>query len=60
MYSPKISEDLIPHLYRLARKQDMAMTKTVDEILRTDLHIRGIIGHEQAQRNQGKRVKRAS
>jgi hypothetical protein len=58
IYSPRIAEDLIPHLFRLARDKDVAMTKVVDEILRTDLHIRGIINDEEAQRNQGRRVKR--
>ena len=35
MYSPKISEDLIPLLYRIKQAQDgKPMTKIVDEILR--------------------------
>ena len=34
MYSPKIKEDLIPVLYRLAKKQSKPMTEVVDEILR--------------------------
>lgn len=34
MYSPKIREDLIPKLYRLARFRGMTMTKIVDEIIR--------------------------
>ena len=37
MYSPKISEHLIPILYRLAKKQGKPMTKLVDEILREKL-----------------------
>ena len=37
MYSPKIKEDLIPVLYRLARKQGKPMTRLVDEILRKAL-----------------------
>ncbi len=34
MYSPKIKEDLIPILYRLAKKQGQPMTEVVDAILR--------------------------
>ncbi len=37
MYSPKISEDLIPILYRLRKKKKKPMTKVVDEILRKEL-----------------------
>lgn len=34
MYSPKIKEDLIPILYRIARERGKAMTRIVDDILR--------------------------
>lgn len=34
MYSPKISEDLIPQLYQLARRVGKPMTKLVDDFLR--------------------------
>lgn len=34
MYSPKIAEDLIPKLYRLAKAERIAMTKLVDRLLR--------------------------
>jgi len=34
MYSPKISEDLIPVLYREAKQQGVPMTKLVDVIIR--------------------------
>ena len=37
MYSPKIREDLIPILYRLAKKQGQSMTAVVDAILREKL-----------------------
>ena len=33
MYSPKISKDLIPRLYCLAKEQNMAMTKLVNQII---------------------------
>ena len=33
MYSPKISEELIPVLYRLAKERKIHMTELVNEIL---------------------------
>ena len=33
MYSPKISPDLIPALYHLAKRKKMPMTKLVNEII---------------------------
>ena len=40
MYSPKIRDDLIPLLYRLARQEDKPMTRLVDEILRVEVERR--------------------
>lgn len=37
VYSPKISEDLIPKLYRKAKLEGLPMTKVVDRILRAVL-----------------------
>ena len=37
MYSPKISEDLIPRLYRMARDRNTPMTRLVDGIIRQAL-----------------------
>lgn len=37
MYSPKIGDDLIPLLYRLARQEGKPMTRLVDEILRVEV-----------------------
>ena len=34
MYSPKISEDLIPQLYRMAKARKMPMTRLVSVIIR--------------------------
>ncbi len=34
MYSPKIKEDLVPYLYKIAKRQKKPMTKVVDELLR--------------------------
>ena len=33
MYSPKISEELVPMLYRIAKARNIAMTKLVNDIL---------------------------
>ena len=40
MYSPKIRDDLIPLLYRLARQEGKPMTRLVDEILRVEVEKR--------------------
>lgn len=37
MYSPKISEDLIPVLFRLSKEDGVPMTKLVDKLLRLSL-----------------------
>ena len=37
MYSPKVREDLIPVLYRLAKLRGMPMTMLVDGMLRESL-----------------------
>jgi len=37
MYSPRISEDLIPILYRLAQLHNKPMTQVVDTLLRDAL-----------------------
>ena len=34
MYSPKISKDLIPDLYKISKEIEKPMTKVVDDILR--------------------------
>ena len=41
MYSPKIKEDLIPGLYKLAKQEGKRMTQLVDDILRNELRKRG-------------------
>lgn len=33
MYSPRISEELIPKIYKVAKAKGVPMTKVVDEIL---------------------------
>ena len=37
MYLPKIKEDLIPILHKLAKQERKSMTKLVDEKLRTKI-----------------------
>ena len=40
MYSPRIRDDLIPLLYRIARNERKPMTQLVDEILRPEIERR--------------------
>jgi hypothetical protein len=40
MYSPKIRDDLIPLLYRLAQQEGKPMTRLVYEILRAEIERR--------------------
>jgi hypothetical protein len=40
MYSPKIRNDLIPLLYRIARHEGKPMTRLIDEILRPEIERR--------------------
>ena len=37
MYSPKIKEDLIPILYKLAKLEGKPMTALIDEMLRAEI-----------------------
>lgn len=43
MYSPKISEDLVPVLYRAARSKKMPMTRLVNGIIRQALASQGLL-----------------
>lgn len=45
MYSPKINEDLIPILYKLAKSEGKTMTRLVDEILRAKIAKRAARGY---------------
>ena len=38
MYSPKISEELIPVLYHTAKQKCIPMTKLVNELIRSSLN----------------------
>jgi hypothetical protein len=37
MYSPKVSEDLVPQLYKLAKEKKRPMTKVLDGLIRDKL-----------------------
>jgi hypothetical protein len=37
MYSPKIKEDLIPILYKLAKQEGKPMTALIDQMLRAEI-----------------------
>lgn len=37
MYSPKIKEDLVPILYKLAKQEGKPMTALIDEMLRVEI-----------------------
>lgn len=37
MYSPKISEELIPDLYQIAKAEGTKMTKLVNRMLETEI-----------------------
>jgi hypothetical protein len=37
MYSPKVKEDLIPILYKLAKQEGKPMTALIDEMLRAEI-----------------------
>lgn len=41
MYSPKIDEELIPPLYRLAKEKKIPMTRLVNGIIRSALEEKG-------------------
>ena len=40
MYSPRINEDLIPVLYKLAKHEGKPMTKVVDNLIRDEANRR--------------------
>jgi len=46
MYSPKIKEDLIPILYKLAKLEGKPMTILIDEILRAEIAKRNGLGNQ--------------
>ena len=55
MYSPKIKEDLIPRIYKIAKKKGIPMTTLVDEVLRKALNGMDSKGDEQPNKKQSKK-----
>ncbi len=54
MYSPKINEEFIPVLYRLAKEQKKPMTQLVNEIIGKYLAEQGKEdSHDSSDRNSG-------
>ena len=51
MYSPKISEELVPVLYRLAKKKRVPMTRFVDRLIRQALTSNNPSGEAAVQEN---------
>ena len=60
MYSPKIKEDLIPILYKLAKQEGKPMTALIDQMLRAEIARR--IGQVNQPENEAvsKRVKKTA
>jgi hypothetical protein len=58
MYSPNIRDDLIPLLYRLARKEGKPMTRLVDEILRGEVERRLQVVDQQSIPNPSESLKK--
>ncbi len=46
MYSPKVKEDLIQILYKLAKQEGKPMTALIDEILRAEIAKRNGQSHQ--------------
>ena len=53
VYRPKISDDLIPRIYRLGKAERKPMTRVVDEILRDYLDWIEIGEQERVARDRG-------
>jgi hypothetical protein len=58
MYSPKIGDDLIPLLYRLARQEGKPMTRLVDEILRVEVERRVSQGDQHSNPDPAESLKK--
>lgn len=54
MYSPKISEEYVPFLYRLASVKKVPMTQLVNQIVKDFLIKSGIIEEEKINHEQAK------
>jgi hypothetical protein len=55
VYSPKIKGDLIPRIYKIAKKKGIPMTTLVDEVLRKALDGMDCKGEERSNKRQSKK-----
>ena len=60
MYSPKIREDLIPRIYRVAKTSGTAMTKWVNQALELALSQAGEAVGQEANGNEPRKEARKS
>jgi len=60
MYSPKIKEDLIPILYKLAKQEGKRMTALIDEMLRAEIAERNGQVNQPENEAVSKRVKKTA
>ena len=60
MYSPKIKEDLIPILYKLAKQEGKPMTALIDEMLRAEIAERNGQVNQPENEAVSKRVKKTA
>ena len=60
MYSPKIKENLIPILYKLAKQEQKPMTKLVDEMLRAEIAKRNGQVHQKNNETTSVSVKKTA
>ena len=49
MYSPKISENLIPDLYKIAKRENKHMTEVVNEVLKAAIDDKKENKHERKE-----------
>ena len=60
MYSPKIKEDLIPVLYKLAKREGKPMTALIDQMLRAEIAKRNGQVNQPENEAVSKRVKKTA
>ncbi len=60
MYSPKVKEDLIPILYKLAKQEGKPMTALVDEMLRAEIAKRNGQVNQTSEESVPESVKKTS
>ena len=60
MYSPKVREDLVPILYKLAKQEQRPMTELVDEMLRAEIAQRNEQDETSIDKSPSKEVKKTA